>query len=193
MGSGGGVVLFQLLAPLLLLALQDVAGQQLTLGVGHVGKLGADLEAALRARVAMGDFAAQQQAMGTRHQHHFHFYPGAGFNLRGLDEFDTAFGDDHRQRLADFAKQGLRNHRAKQVEALVLRPQKGSEGAVLVTQLAQQVLRLEVGQMQFAEQVEQRGIILQHIWVEGFGRAEGAYLKCDPIFDAVVFAAIFFV
>ncbi len=193
MGSGGRVVLPQLLAPLLLLALQDITGQQLPLGVGHVDEFGADLEAALRARVAMGDLAAQQQAMGAWHQHHFHFDPSAGGNLRGLGELDAAFGNDHRQRLADFTQQGLRNHRAEQVEALVLRPQEGGKGAVLVAQLAQQVLRLEVGQVQLAEQVEQRGIILQHIWVKGFGRAEGAYLKCDPIFDAVVFAAIFFV
>ena len=56
--------------------------------------------------------------------------------------------------LANFADQGLGNHRAKQVEAFVLRAQEGGEGAVLFAQLAQQVLRLEVGQVQFAEQVE---------------------------------------
>ncbi len=178
---------------MLLLALQDITRQQLTLGVGHVNEFGADLEAALGAWVAMGDLAAQQQAMGARHQHHLHFHPGAGGNLRGLGEFDTAFGKHHRQRLADFAQQGLGHDCAEQVEAFVLRPQEGREGAVLVAQLTQQVLRLEVGQVQFAEQVEQRGIILQYIWVKGFGRAEGADLKCDPIFDAVVFAAIFFV
>ena len=125
---------------MLLLALQDVAGQQLPLGVGHVDEFGADLETAAWARVAMGDFAAQQQAMGARHQHHFHFYPGAGGNLRGLRELDATFGDHHRQGLADFAQQGLGNHRAEQVEAFVLRPQEGGEGAVLVAQLAQQVL-----------------------------------------------------
>lgn len=141
----------------------------------------------------MADLAAQQQAMGTWHQHHFHLHSCTGVNPCGLDGFDAAFGNDHRYWLADLAKQGLRNHRAKQVEALVLCPQEGGECAVLVAQLAQQVLRLEVGQVQLAEQVEQRRIILQHIWLEGFGRAKGAYLKCDPIFDAVVFAAIFFV
>ncbi len=193
MGSGGGVVLFQLLAPLLLLALQDVAGQQLPLGVGHVGEFGADLEAALRARVAMGDLAAQQQAVGARHQHHLHLHPGAGGNRCGLCELDAALGNDHRLGLANFAEQGLGNYCAKQVEAFVLCAQESGEGAVLLAQLAQQVLRLEVGQVQLAEQVEQRRIILQHIWVKGFGRAEGADLKCDPIFDAVVFAAIFFV
>ncbi len=154
MGSGGGVVLFQLLAPLLLLALQDVAGQQLPLGVGHVGEFGADLEAALRARVAMGYLAAQQQAMGARHQHHLHLHSGAGGHRCGLREFDAALGNDHRLGLANFADQGLGNHRAKQVEAFVLRAQEGGEGAVLFAQLAQQVLRLEVGQVQFAEQVE---------------------------------------
>ncbi len=141
---------------MLLLALQDVTGQQLSLGVGHVDELGADLEAAFRAWVAMADLAAQQQAMGTRHQHHFHLHSCTRVNPCGLDGFDAAFGNDHRYWLADLAKQGLRNHRAKQVEALVLCPQEGGERAVLVAQLAQQVLRLEVGQVQFAEQVEQR-------------------------------------
>ncbi|MNM02778.1 hypothetical protein D3C81_127380 [compost metagenome] len=154
MGSGGGVVLFQLLAPLLLLALQDVAGQQLPLGVGHVDELGADFEATLRKRIAMGDLAAQQQAMGAWHQHHLHLHSGAGGHRSGLGEFDAAFGNDHRLGLANFADQGLGNHRAKQVEAFVLRAQEGGEGAVLFAQLAQQVLRLEVGQVQFAEQVE---------------------------------------
>ncbi len=177
----------------MLLALQDVASQQLALGVGHVDEFGADLEAALGAWVAMGDLAAQQQAVGARHQHHLHFHPGAWGNLGGLGKFDTAFGEHDRQRLAYFAKQGLGDDCAKQVEAFVLCPQEGREGAVLVAQLTQQVLRLEVGQVQLAEQVEQRGIILQYIWLKGFGRAEGADLKCDPIFDAVVFAAIFFV
>ncbi len=182
-----------MLAPLLLLALQNITGQQLPLGVGHVNEFGTQIETALRARVAMGDPAAQQQAVGTWHQHHFHLYPGAGGNLRCLGELDAAFGNDDWLGLADLAEQGLRNDRAEQVEALVLRTQESSEGAVLVAQLPQQVLRLEVGQMQLAEQVEQRGIILQHIWVKGFGRAQGADLKCDPIFDAVIFAAIFFV
>ncbi len=136
MGSGGGVVLFQLLAPLLLLALQDVASQQLPLGVGHVGEFGADLEAALRARVAMGYLAAQQQAMGARHKHHLHLDSGAGGHRCGLREFDAALGDDHRLGLANFADQGLGNHRAKQVEAFVLRAQEGGEGAVLFAQLA---------------------------------------------------------
>jgi len=47
--------------------------------------------------------------------------------------------------------------------------------------------------VQLAEQVEQRRIILQQFWLKGFGRAQGADFQCDPIFDAVVFAAIFFV
>ncbi len=80
----------------------------------------------------MGDLAAQQQAMGARHQHHFYFHSGTGGNLCGLGEFDASFGDDHRQRLADLAKQGLPNHRAEQVEALVLCPQERGERTVLV-------------------------------------------------------------
>ena len=140
MGSGGGVVLFQLLAPLLLLALQDVAGQQLPLGVGHVDEFGADFDAALRVRVAVGDLAAQQQAVGTRHQHHLQFYPGAGGNLLGLGEFDAALGDDHPLRLADLADQALRDDGAEQVEAFVLCPQESRQDTVLVAQLTQQVL-----------------------------------------------------
>lgn len=77
----------------------------------------------------------------------------------------------HRLRLADFAEQGLRDYGAEQVEAFVLGAQEGGEGPVLLTQLAQQVLRLEVGQVQFAEQVEQLGIILQQFCLKGFGRA----------------------
>ncbi len=80
----------------------------------------------------MGNLAAQQQAVGARHQHHFHFHPGTGGNLCGLGGFDAAFGNDHRQWFADLAKQGLPNHRAEQVEALVLCPQERGEGAVLV-------------------------------------------------------------
>lgn len=160
-----------MLAPLLLLALQDVTGQQLPLGVGHVDELGADVVTAPRTLVAVGDFTAQQQAVGTWHQHHFHLDPGAGGKRVVLGEFDTAFGNDHWLGLPDFAEQGLGNHCAEQVEAFVLRAQEGGQGAVLVAQLAQQVLRLEVRQVQLAEQVEQWGIILQYIWVKGFGRA----------------------
>ena len=139
--------MFQLLAPLLLLALQDVAGQQLPLGIGHVGEFRAHLEIAVRAPVAVGDLAAQQQAVGAWHQHHLHFYPGAGGDLPRLRELDAPFGDDHPLWLADFAEQGLRDHGAEQVEAFVLRPQEGCQGAVLLAQLAQQMLRLEVGQV----------------------------------------------
>ncbi len=145
-----------MLAPLLLLALQDVTGQQLALGVGHVDEFGADLEAAVRARLAVADLAAQQQAVGAGHQHHLHLDPGAGGDGLGLAGLDAAFGDDHCLRLADFADEGLRDHGAEQVEAFALRPQKRREGAVFVTQLAQQVLGFEVGQVQLAEQVEQR-------------------------------------
>ncbi len=148
--------MFQLLAPLLLLALQDVTGQQLPLGIGHVGEFRADLEFAARARVAVGDLAAQQQAVGAWHQHHLHLHPGAWGDLLALREFDATFGDDHPLWLADFTEQGLRDHGAEQVQAFVLRPQEGCQGAVFLTQLAQQVLRLEVGQVQLAEQVEQR-------------------------------------
>lgn len=150
------IVLFDLLTPLLLLALQDVAGQELALGIGHVDELGANLEIAFGARVAVGDAATQQQAVGAWHQHHLHLDPGAGRDLLRLGELDTAFGDDHPLRLADLADQRVRDYRAEQVEAFVLGAQEGSQGTVLVAELAQQVLGFEVRQVQFAEQVEQR-------------------------------------
>ncbi len=133
-------MLFQLLAPMLLLALQDVAGQQLTLGVGHVDEFAADLEAAFRARVAVDDPAAQQQAVGTRHQHHLQLDPGVGSDRLLLGELDATFGDDHALRLADLADQALRDDRTEQVQAFVLRSQECRQGAVLLAQLAQQVL-----------------------------------------------------
>ncbi len=184
---------FQLLAALLLLALQDVAGQQLAFGIAHVGEFGADLELAVSLWVAVGDASAQEQAMGAWHEHHLHFHPGARGNFLRLNALDAALGDDHPLRLADFAEQGLCHHCAEQIEALVLRAQKGGQGAVLVAELAQQVLGFEVGQVQFAEQVEQRRIIQQQFCIKGLRRAQRADLQCDPIFDAVVFAPIFFV
>ncbi len=141
----------------------------------------------------MGHPASQQQAMGARHEHHLYLHSRARGDVLGLGEFDAPFGDDHCLRLADFTDQGLRNHGAEQVQAFVLGAQEGGQGAVLLAQLAQQVLGLEVGQVQFAEQVEQRGLILQQFCLKGFGRAQGTDFQCDPVFDAVVFAAIFFV
>lgn len=182
-----------MLASLLLLALQDVAGKQLALGIDHVDELDADLEALLGPGLAMGDLATQQQAMGAWHQHHLYLHLGTRCKRPWLDALQTAFGHHHCLRLAYLAQQGMGDHGAEHVQALVLYPQKRCEGAVLVAELAQQVLGLEVGQVQLAEQIEQWGIILQHIWIKGLGRAQWADLKCDPIRNAVVFAAIFFV
>ncbi len=182
-----------MLASLLLLALQNVAGKQLALGIDHVDEFDADLEAALGPGLAMGDLAAQQQAVGARHQHHLYLHLGTLCKGLWLDALQATFGHHDCLRLAYLAQQGMGDHGAEHVQALVLYPQKRCKGAVLVAELAQQVLGLEVGQVQLAEQIEQRGIILQHIWIQGFGRAQWADLKCDPIGDAVVFAAIFFV
>lgn len=73
-----------------------------------------------------------------------------------MGELDAAFGENHPPGLADFTQQGLGEHRAEQVDAFVLYPLEGREGSVLLAQLAHQVLGLEVGQVQFAEQIEQR-------------------------------------
>jgi hypothetical protein len=85
---------------------------------------------------------------------------------------DAAFGDDHRLRFADFAEHGLRDHLAEQVDAFVLGFEERGEGAVALADLAQQVLGLEFAQVQFTEQVEQRGIILQH-FLACFGADRG--------------------
>lgn len=131
--------------------------------------------------------------MGAWHQHHLHLYPGTRCKGLWLDALQPPFRHHNGLRLAYLAQQGVGDYGTEHVQALVLDPQKRCEGTVLVAELAQQVLGLEVGQVQLAEQIEQRGIILQHIWIKGFGRAQWADLKCDPIGNAVVFAAIFFV
>jgi hypothetical protein len=56
--------------------------------------------------------------------------------------------------------------------------------------MPQQVLRLEVHQVQFAEQIEQRRIIVQRVTGVSFGPGEQAEIQCDRILDTVVFAAI---
>ncbi len=106
---------------------------------------------------------------------------------------DPAFGDDHRLRLADVAEHGQGDHLAEQVDAFVLGFQERGDGPVALADLAQQVLRLEFAQVQFTEQVEQRGSILQHFLACGFGSGQGPNFQCDRVLDTVVFAAIFFI
>ncbi|MCY1244860.1 hypothetical protein D9M72_579590 [compost metagenome] len=55
------------------------------------------------------------------------------------------------------------------------------------------MLRLEFAQVQFAEQVEEWGSILQHFLACGFRSGQGPNFQCDRILDTVVFAAIFFI
>ncbi|MNP74641.1 hypothetical protein D3C76_1715540 [compost metagenome] len=55
------------------------------------------------------------------------------------------------------------------------------------------MLRLEFAQVQFAEQIEQWGSILQHFLPGGFEGGQGPNFQCDHVLDTVVFAAIFFI
>ena len=59
--------------------------------------------------------------------------------------------------------------------------------------LAQQVLGLEFTQVQFTEQIEQWGLILQHFLARRVEGGQGANFQCDRVLDTVVFAAIFFI
>lgn len=56
--------------------------------------------------------------------------------------------------------------------------------------MAQQVLRLEVGQVQVAEQIEQRRIILKHFLRLDFVLAQRAKFQCERVFNTIVFAAV---
>jgi len=174
------------------LLLQNVAGQQLALGIGRVFEFGADVEAVSLA-VAMGHACAQQQAKGLWHQHQFDRQVSSGGNRRGVLKVDAAFGDDHRLWLADLPKHGDSDHLAQQIDAFILGFQEGGEVPVALADLAQQVLRLEFAQVQFAEQVEEWGSILQHFLACGFGSGQGPNFQCDRVLDTVVFAAIFFI
>ncbi len=108
-------------------------------------------------------------------------------------EVDATLGDDHRLWLADLAEHGEGDHLAEQVDAFVLNLEECREVAVALADLAQQVLRLEFAQVQFAEQVEEWGSILQHFLACGFGSGQGPNFQCDRVLDTVVFAAIFFI
>ncbi|MNJ67109.1 hypothetical protein D3C77_632500 [compost metagenome] len=89
------------------------------------------------------------------HQYHFHRHAVARGNRLGLVELDATFGQHHGLWRTELPQQGLRNNRAKQVDTFVLRFEESGQGTVLVAELAQQVLRLEFAQVQFAEQVEE--------------------------------------
>ncbi|MNI90557.1 hypothetical protein D3C73_1480920 [compost metagenome] len=106
---------------------------------------------------------------------------------------DAAFGDDHRLRFADLPEHGDGDHLAQQIDAFVLGFQECRNVAVALIDLAQQVLRLEFTEVQFAEQVEEWRSILQHFLACGFSSGQGPNFQCDRILDTVVFAAIFFI
>ena len=56
--------------------------------------------------------------------------------------------------------------------------------------MAQQMLRLEIHQVQFVEQVEQRRIVVKRFAGMRFGTGDQAEIQCDRILDPVVFAAV---
>lgn len=91
---------------------------------------------------------------------------------------------------ADVTQQTLGDGLAEQVDALVHHLEVVGQGAVALTDMAQQVLGLEVHQVQVAEQVEQRRAVVQHIAGQGLGAAQGGEIQCDRVIDTIVFAAI---
>jgi hypothetical protein len=105
---------------------------------------------------------------------------------------DAALGDDHRLRLADLPEHGQGDTWLSRSMRLFW-DFRNAAIAVALTDLAQQVLRLEFAQVQFAEQVEEWGSILQHFLACGFGSGQGPNFQCDRVLDTVVFAAIFFI
>ena len=64
------------------------------------------------------------------------------------------------------------------------------DGPVALADLAQQVLRLEVHQVQVAEQIEQRRVVVKRITGVRVRPGQQAEIQCDRILDTVVFAAI---
>lgn len=165
--------------------------------VGHGLELGAHIKA-VAFRVAMGDACAQQQAERLGHQHQLDRQMGAGCQRCGVLKVDTAFGNDHRLRGADFTQQAAGHDLAEQIQAFVLHFEEGCEAAIFLIYLAQQVLgfefaEMQFAEMQFAEQIEEWGIIQQHFLARRFRGRQCADLKCDHVVDTVVFAAFFFI
>ncbi len=130
-----GVALFPCQAPFLGLFLQDIAREQLALGIGHGFEFRAHVKTCALG-IAMGDPRAQQQAERLGHQHQLDRQVRAGRQGRGVLEVDAAFGNDHRLRRADFIQQAARHDLAEQVQAFVLHAQEGGEGAVFLAELA---------------------------------------------------------
>ena len=89
-----------------------------------------------------------------RHQHNFHCKLCPDLQFFRVAETDATLADDDRARLADIFQQALCNRLAEEVEALVNDLQVAGQRAVALTDMAQHVLRLEVEQVQFTEQIE---------------------------------------
>jgi hypothetical protein len=102
----------------------------------------------------MGDAGTQQQAKGLRHEYQLDRQVRASGDGRRMLKVDASFGEDHRLRFADLSEHGQGDHLAQQIDAFVLGFQERGDGPVAFADLAQQVLRLEFAQVQFAEQVE---------------------------------------
>ncbi len=107
-------------------------------------------------RICAGNPRTQHQPQGLRHEHDLDADQATHRKrLRHL-AFQASLGQDHCLRRAQLAQQRMGDYLAEQIDALVLRTQEIAQGAVAVTQLAQQVLGFELAKVQFAEQIEQR-------------------------------------
>lgn len=174
-------------AALLGLLLEDMPGQQLALCVAQRFELGADLEFVV---VWLGvDYPGPQfEAEPLRQQDHAQDEQLADRQCAVVVEADAPLGQADLARFADLLEQALHHDLAKQVDALVHHLQVVGQRAVAFADVAQQVLRLVIHQVEVAEQAEQGGprLALQAVF-DGPGRAK---FQCEGIFDTVVFAAV---
>ena len=133
-------------AACLSLFLQNVARQQLALGIGDGFKFGDDREAVIL-RQALDDAGAQQQAQSLWHQYQLERKVAARQAGLGMMKLDTALGQFYRLQFTDLAQYGLRDNLAEQLDAFVQGLEVAGKRAVTFADLAQQVLGLEFAQV----------------------------------------------
>ena len=168
-------------------------GQQLALGIGQGFELGADLELLRRQWTAVHHLGPEQQAQGLWHQDHLDRQVGVEGDALRVVEAHAAFGQADLARRADIAQQALGHGLAEQVDAFVDDLEVVGQGAVAFADMPQQVLRLEVHQVQVAEQVEQRRAVVQRVTGQGICAGQRGEFQCDRIVDTIVFAAVIFI